>query len=380
VADENLIQKAFSDYQKSPDVLALVAEDAQGKRLATFGQPPEASGALFGSPPGAVRTEDRYLVAWAPSVIEGNVVGRVAVVVSTARLEAGERLRRHILGVAGLGAVLALGISLFFVNFYLGPLISLTHQGLRTAREMEIAKRIQTSILPSTMKVPGLDIGATMIPATEVGGDYYDVIPDEEGCWVAIGDVAGHGVQAGLVMMMVQSVVSGLLKRQRNVQPRSILEVLNEVLYENIRHRLGSDEHVTFTLLRIQPDGRVVFSGAHEEIVILRAATGRCERVATRGPWLGAVRSIARGLADDSLTLHPGDALVLHTDGVTEATDLRGEQFGIERLVQAVERASTASAEGLRGAIVDAVSRWMHVQDDDVTVLVVKYDGTRSAG
>ncbi len=373
VADPALVRRAFFDYQGSPDVLALVATDARGKVLAMYGSSPEPIPQLFAGPPIRVRATRQHFVSWADAVIEGNVVGRVAVVVSAARLEAGEGLRRHILGVGGLGCVLALGISLFFVNFYLGPLINLTHQGLRTAREMEIAKRIQTSILPNDFKVRGLDIAAVMIPATEVGGDYYDVIPDERGSWIGIGDVAGHGVQAGLVMMMVQSVVAGLVKQRPDATPRAILATLNEVLFENIRHRLRSDEHVTFTLLRQHEDGRIVFAGAHEEIVVWRAATRRCERIATRGPWLGAVRSVGRSVTDDELRLAPGDVMVLHTDGVTEATNEAGEQFGIERLCLAVERHPGASADALRGALLEEVTRWTKAQEDDLTLLVVAF-------
>ncbi len=67
---------------------------------------------------------------------------------------------------------------------------------------------MQTSILPRKFAVPGLEISAKMIPASEVGGDYYDVIPVDDGCWIAIGDVSGHGLDAGLVMLMLQSSIT----------------------------------------------------------------------------------------------------------------------------------------------------------------------------
>src|SRR5205807_5031038 len=111
---------------------------------------------LFTGAPGVVRVTPHWLLCWAESKIEGNTLGRVALVVSTARLDAGERLRRNILAAALIGCMAALVVSVFFVNFYLGPLITLTHRSLRTAREMEIAKRIQTSILPTRTDVEAL--------------------------------------------------------------------------------------------------------------------------------------------------------------------------------------------------------------------------------
>src|SRR3954471_1354518 len=100
---------------------------------------------------------------------------------------------------------------------------------------MEIASRIQTSILPRQFEVDGLQIAAQMIPATQVGGDYYDVLPVDGGCWLAIGDVAGHGLTAGLVMLMIQSIVSALTRQRPDATPAELLSILNEVLFENVR-------------------------------------------------------------------------------------------------------------------------------------------------
>jgi hypothetical protein len=378
VGDAGLIQKAFGDYRNTPDVLAIVAVDAQHKVLATHGKPPVAPRELFRGPEGEVRAGDKYLISWAPSVIEGNTVGRTAVVISTARLAEGDRLRRHLLAVAAMGCLLALGVSLLFVNYYLVPLINVTQQGLRHGRDMEIAQRIQTSILPRQVRIPAIEFSAAMVPADEVGGDYYDLLPAEngDGCWIGIGDVAGHGVRAGLIMMMVQSVVSGLARRKPECAPGELLEVLNSVLFENIRHRLRSDEHVTFSVLRLHDDGRLLFSGAHEELIVLRAATGRCERVETPGTWIGAVANIHGVSSTKSIHLLPGDILVLHTDGVTEAENSSGEQFGIERLCKELERSRNASADELRARALGAVTRWMSKQKDDLSLLVIRYRGT----
>ena len=158
----------------------------------------------------------------------------------------------------------------------------------RLEKEMEIAARIQTSILPGDVSVAGLEVAASMQTATEVGGDYYDVVAVEDGCWIGIGDVAGHGLPTGVVMLMMQSGFGALARKLPDAAPRELLLALNAMLVDNVRNRLGQHEHATLTLIRYRADGSLTFAGAHEEILIWRAANGRCERVPTPGPWVGA--------------------------------------------------------------------------------------------
>jgi sigma-B regulation protein RsbU (phosphoserine phosphatase) len=241
----------------------------------------------------------------------------------------------------------------------------------RLEQELDIAARIQTSILPRAFDIAGLEIAARMLPATEVGGDYFDVIPFRETCWVGVGDVAGHGLPAGLVMLMVQSATAGLVQAAPRARPSEHLVAVNAVVHENVRRRLRQDEHVTFTLFRIDRDGQVTFAGAHEEIVVWRAAERRCERVATPGPWLGTRESIAAVAVDSSLLLAPGDMMILYSDGVTEAMKGR-EQYGLGRLCAEVERLHAEPVASLRDGIIDSVTRWQDGQVDDVTLMVVR--------
>jgi sigma-B regulation protein RsbU (phosphoserine phosphatase) len=180
-------------------------------------------------------------------------------------------------------------------------------------------------------------------------------------------------------MMMLQSIVSALVRKNPASKPSDILEVLNRVLYENIRHRLGSDEHVTFSLLHLQPEGRLTFAGAHEDLIVCRAATGRVERISTPGPWVGAVRSVKASAADRTAHLETGDLLVLHTDGVTEARNATGEEYGIDRLVAEVEKHQSQPVDLLRQRLVESVTEWMATQHDDVTLLVLRYRPTSGA-
>ncbi len=247
----------------------------------------------------------------------------------------------------------------------------------RVEREMEIASTIQTSILPRDLRVHGLDAAAKMIPATEVGGDYYEILPVRGGCWIGIGDVAGHGLRAGLVMLQAQSAIEALVRQRPDAAPSEILAHANGVLFENVRKRLLSDEHVTMSLIRYYDDGRIVAAGAHEEAVIWRAATGRCERLPVQGTWLAAVPDIGAMTVETTHHLAKDDLLVLYTDGATEATNASREQFGMDRLCAAIEAVSREPVAAVRDHILAAISSWMGAcpQDDDVTVLVFRQVG-----
>jgi len=243
----------------------------------------------------------------------------------------------------------------------------------RLEKEMEIAARIQTSILPRDMTAPGLEIAARMVPATEVGGDYYDVVPVEGGCWIGIGDVAGHGLGTGLVMLMIQSALGALCRKLPDASPRELVLALNALLVDNVRARLGHDEHATLTLYRYTRDGALTFAGGHERALIWRAATGRCAELPAPGPWVGAKQDIAEGTVDSRARLEDGDLLVLYTDGVIEARNGAREQFGVGRLAAEIELRAAAPAAEIRDAILDAVTRFAPVTDDDITVLCARF-------
>ncbi|HRI49017.1 MAG TPA: SpoIIE family protein phosphatase [Pseudomonadota bacterium] len=245
----------------------------------------------------------------------------------------------------------------------------------RLAKELEIAERIQTSILPRELAVPGLQLCAQMVPASEVGGDYYDVLPLPDGCWLGIGDVAGHGLPAGLVMMMVQSGFAALLRARPTAPPRELVVLLNQLVFDNVRNRLATDEHVTFTALRYFTDGRLVFAGAHESILVLRAKSGQCELHDTPGTWLGVIPDIGHGTVDTTLQLAVGDVVILYSDGVTEAVSERKEQLGMSRLRLAIEQCAGRPASELHAHLMALVRSWSPKLADDVTLLVLRYEG-----
>ncbi len=247
-------------------------------------------------------------------------------------------------------------------------------EGLAAAkREVEIAAQIQTALLPRVLTAPGYEVAAVMQPAADVGGDYYDVLPSKDGCFIGVGDVTGHGLNAGLIMLMVQSAISALVRERPGATPRELVCALNAVLFDNVKNRLGKGDHVTFSLLKLTPQGTVTFAGAHEELVVVRR--DRVETVATPGTWLGAMPDIERATVDTTLELERGDVLVLYTDGVTEARDAKGEQFGYDRLVARAETLRGKSANEIVEALKADVAAWAAQQDDDVTLLACRYTG-----
>jgi DNA-binding LacI/PurR family transcriptional regulator/serine phosphatase RsbU (regulator of sigma subunit) len=242
-------------------------------------------------------------------------------------------------------------------------------------QEAKIAERIQTAILPRAVQVDGFEIATKMLPAADVGGDYYDTIPFANGCWVGIGDVTGHGLVAGLIMLMLQGMVAAMIQREPNASPSEIVTSLNRSLYENIRNRLSRDDHVTFTLLRCDRDGRVTLAGVHEDIVVWRAKSCTVETMRAPGFWTGALPDVSDVTADGVTQLEIGDLLVLYTDGVTEAMNELGEQFELARLCHLVAAEATLPADVICGAIVNAVEQWQARQIDDISVVVIRYTG-----
>ena len=243
----------------------------------------------------------------------------------------------------------------------------------RLAREMEIAARIQTSILPRNLVVDGLDIAAKMVPATEVGGDYYDLIAVPGGCWIAIGDASGHGLTAGLVMMMVQSGLGTLVRATPDASPKDLVRALNTVMYENIHDRLETERHMTLSLLRYRTDGSIVVAGAHMDGIAWRAATKTTELLPTVGTFIAIAEDIDHVNQEITWTLGDGDLLVLLTNGVTEAEDVSGRSFDYAGVRRIVEERAADPVVAIRDAVFGALRKHSPALADDATILVLRY-------
>ncbi len=237
--------------------------------------------------------------------------------------------------------------------------------------EMELAKRIQTALLPDKQKVQGYEIAAAMKPAREVGGDYYDIIETPQGDkWVTIGDVSGHGVDSGLIMMMAQTSILSKVCNNGSCSPSEMLDAINGIIRENIT-RLGSDHYMTMMALRLNASHLTV-AGKHQDLIIYRSALNRTETIPIPGTWLGISADIKKGLTDVDVQINRGDIVLLFTDGITEATNPQGEMFGQTRLEQALNAYADLPVGKLRDRIISDVNAFQGEQMDDMTLLVIK--------
>lgn len=245
----------------------------------------------------------------------------------------------------------------------------------RMSAELEVTQRLQRMMLPrdeDLRKVSGLDICGFMEPASEVGGDYYDVVAEDGGVMIGIGDVTGHGLESGVLAIMVQTAVRTLLASGQ-FDNRKFFEVLNRVVYDNA-HRMNCDRNLTLSLLQYR-DGVATISGQHEEVIVVRK-NGDLERHDTidLGFPLGLEANISNLIAERRVPMEAGDVIVLYTDGITEALDNAGVTYGIERLAQAVQGNHDEPAEHIREAVMSSLRQ--HVKGrgaiDDMTLLVMK--------
>ncbi|EIJ41758.1 serine phosphatase RsbU, regulator of sigma subunit [Beggiatoa alba B18LD] len=259
----------------------------------------------------------------------------------------------------------------------------LTSENLRMSMELTIASQLQQILLPKDNELENinyLDIANFMRPATEVGGDYYDILQCEQGrVVISIGDVTGHGLESGVFTIMVQAVVRTLLTQQEYNYTR-FLESANKVIYDNAR-RMGSDKCLTFSLLDYQyrHDGngclRVV--GQHESVILVQ--NGQLQLIDTidLGFPIGLIDSVASYVQMFQLVLNPDDVVVLYTDGITEAERISNkgrEQYGITRLCQCVQNVWQCTATDIKEAILADVLAFMgsNKQLDDISLIVLK--------
>jgi serine phosphatase RsbU (regulator of sigma subunit) len=248
-------------------------------------------------------------------------------------------------------------------------------ENLRLGAELEVARRIQQMLLPKASElnaIAQLDIAGYMEPAEEVGGDFYDVLPSDGAVKLGIGDVTGHGLDSGVLAIMVQTAVRTLLESGETDSKR-FLAVLNRAVCENVR-RMESEKTLTFAILDYR-QGQLSLSGQHEEVIVVRAG-GQVERIDTidLGFPIGLEANIEEFIAQTQIQLEPGDGLVLYTDGITEAENLAREQYGIDRLCEVVKNNWHGSASEIQRAAIDDLRQHIGKQKvyDDITLLVLK--------
>lgn len=249
-------------------------------------------------------------------------------------------------------------------------------EGKRMMSELEIATGIQRDILPPyNPKIHGLEIVAKTRPAAELGGDNFDFITIGQDTYIYVGDVTGHGVPAALVMIMVNTLIHTLAEIYDN--PYDIVVKTNK----HLKSRIKSTMFMTMLLFHWNHEQQKMsyVGSGHEHIVVYRAATGKCEISPTGGIALGMVADNSKLVKELSLPLTEGDVVIMFSDGLTEGRNMQEEMYGLERLVKAIEQyAPIYGSEGIVHHVAQDYSRFVqdHVQEDDVTLIVMKYVGS----
>jgi len=257
----------------------------------------------------------------------------------------------------------------------------LKHENLRLELELGVARRLQQMLLPTKMElqcIKTLDIAGFMEPADEIGGDYYDVLQHDGRVKIGIGDVTGHGLESGVLMLMTQMGVRTLLTSNEQ-DPIHFMDILNQTIYKNVQ-RMDNQKLLTLTLLdylsQADVGGTLRLSGQHEEVIVVRQ-TGEIELIDTfaYGAPLGVDSNITEFIAEMTIHLEAGDGVVLFTDGITEARNQAGQLYGLERLCNTIScHWSQQSAEGVNELVITDVRQWIAPQKavDDITLLVIK--------
>ena len=259
---------------------------------------------------------------------------------------------------------------------YMDNLATVTAEKERIGAELSIATQIQADMLPRIFPAfPGrkeIDIYATMTPAKEVGGDFYDFfLIDENHLGLVMADVSGKGVPAALFMVIAKTLIKN--RAQMGGGPAEILSYVNEQLCE------GNDAELFVTVwfaILDMTTGKGLAANAGHEHPALRRAGGEYELVIYRhSPAVATMKGMR--FREHEFELHPGDSLFVYTDGVAEATNAHDELFGNERMLEALNEDPDATPEKLLPTVRKHIDRFVGdaPQFDDITMLGLLYKG-----
>jgi sigma-B regulation protein RsbU (phosphoserine phosphatase) len=258
-------------------------------------------------------------------------------------------------------------LALLFAFGYSALKMVLTdeHRLLEIQAELEIARQIQGSILPTAVpELRDLRVSATYRPMTAVAGDFYEFLPvDSEHAGILVADVCGHGVPAALIASMLKVAVQSVAACASN--PGQLLAGLNRVLAEPLRGQLVSAAYLWVDMRA----GKALYSAAGHPPLL--RWNGGLERIESNGLLFGIVPEAEYPVRE--LPLCAGDRLLLYTDGVTECEDQAGRAFGEGQLQRVLEQNGTKQAGDLSGRIMSEIQQWQRTAEaqDDMTLIVI---------
>lgn len=243
----------------------------------------------------------------------------------------------------------------------------------RMKRELQIARDIQQALLPAELpRLPGLELAARYRAAAEVGGDYYDLIDAGPGrLWLVVADVSGKGVGGSMVMTMLRSIIR--LEGARAQSPGRLLAAVNTALQRDIPEGM----FVTMFCALLEPaSGRLRYCRAgHNPAYLYSPGSGRFSALKPQGQPLGvSFGGQSSGCTEEEASYEEGDLLVVYTDGVTEAADAGGLQFGESRLEEAIRESGRLGPDQLADEVMARLERFTggRPQSDDITLLVAR--------
>jgi phosphoserine phosphatase RsbU/P len=244
----------------------------------------------------------------------------------------------------------------------------------RLDHDLEIARDIQRILLPSEAPVvPGFEISGINIPARHVSGDYFDYLEvDSSKLGVAIADVSGKGVPASIIMAICRSVLRS--QAAGNPSPADVLQKVNRQLYPDIKE----DMFISMAYVILDhADGSVTLSRAgHDAPIVFDHKTGVAAPVKPPGMVVGIDSGSVfdRITGDFPLALKRDDCLLLYTDGVTEALDANGDEFGPERMIECVQTSAPEGAPAIVTRIIDELRVFVGAQpqNDDITLIAIR--------
>jgi two-component system sensor histidine kinase ChiS len=251
----------------------------------------------------------------------------------------------------------------------------LREENLRMSAELKVSRQLQQMLLPKDEElnnINSLDIAGFMDPAEEIGGDYYDVLQHSGRILFAIGDVTGHGLESGALVIMVQAAVKTLLANHEK-DPVKFFNALNQMVFHNIQ-RMNVEKNLTLALVDYQ-NNQLYLSGQHEEMIVVRQGKLELFDTLELGFPIGLVNDDLTELVNQiTVPLNAGDVVVFYTDGITEAENVDRQIYGLERLCEIICQNWQKTAYEIQQAVIRDVRQFIGKQKvfDDITLLVLK--------
>jgi sigma-B regulation protein RsbU (phosphoserine phosphatase) len=257
---------------------------------------------------------------------------------------------------------------------YNAIIYSMANEKKRLDHDLEIARDIQRILLPAEAPaINGFQISGLNVPARQVSGDYFDYIRvDDERLGVAIADVSGKGVPASLIMAICRSVLRA--EAARNPSPADVLRKVNRQLYPDIKEDMFIS--MAYLILDHQRDRVTLARAGHDAPLLYKRASQSVTPVKSPGMVVGidSGNVFDRLTTDFAVPLERNDCLVLYTDGVTEALNTDGDEFGLERAIESVRASATDGAQTIVKKIIEDVRNFTGSlpQNDDITLIAIR--------